>query len=627
MIAENQFDNELTNYIVSQLPYGLLIEDTERKIHSVNYALLNIFEIEAQPEDLKGFDCILLADQVGDKFTEKNYFFEVIAGCLAQKLKKGPFYFKLHNGKHVELTYIPYYNSENIFFGHSWCYADVTEQKKTETLLEVNTKFFKNILDSIPADIVLFNPKHEYVFINKKAIADPELREWMVNKKDEDYCTYRNKPLSIAQERRLSFNKVLATKKSYEWEDKIIDKDGKTNYVLRILHPFLNSDKDIEFVLGYGIDLTAFKAKTIELIAQETKNIFLQNHIKGIVFSTDKDLNIKAINPAWESITNFKISNTINNNLNEYIEEITIKNQVLTFVTDKTKEELNLKFKLKISENDFKWVDGYLFKDTANFENDQSYWGFLNDIDNQIKEQENLVSEISKEKELNELKSRFVNMVSHEVRTPLAGILSSVELLEIINQNTLPELTEKNKRHFGRIKDQILKIGDLMNDVLLLGKIESGSLEINLEEIDLTLQLNSFLNENFNSEDKNGRIKLITKGKNKLIRLDWKLMYHVFTNLISNSLKYSLGMNDPELTLIFEKDKLRIEMQDYGIGIPAKDLVNLFTPFTRGSNVSGINGTGLGLVLVKYFVELHKGSIQISSEVNFGTKVEIVIGY
>jgi len=626
MIIKDAIFDQIS-FVVEQLPYGLLIENSERKIHSVNNALIDIFDLNLKPQDLKGFDCELLANEVGNAFINKEFFFEVIQQCIGQKTKQGPFPFALHSGKHVELTYIPYFNANNVFFGHSWCYTNITSLKETEIKFENQTKFFRNILDAIPADIALFSPKHEYLFINKMAIKNPELREWMIGKKDEDYCFYKNKPVSIAKERRTKFNEAIITKKSVEWEDHIPNQEGKDDFVLRVMQPYLDKNDEVEFVVGYGLNVTEFKAKTLQLKEQVNKNMYLQGYMKGIVFSADKNLIITNVNPAWQTVTGYKFLVNKKTKILDYIGDEEIKSQIQLFLTDSLKTELQVRFQFKVAKSNLRWVEGFIFRHYPNVYDNSFVWGILNDIDDKIRSEENLVNQIIKEKELNELKSRFVNMVSHEVRTPLAGILSSVELLEIINHNTLHELKEKNNRHFGRIKDQISKIGELMNDVLLLGKIESGTVEVKLVEINLVTKIKDFLNENFDPESSNRKIVFKVKGQNKNISLDWKLMYHVFTNLISNALKYSVGKPDPEIELIFRKDDLSIFIKDYGIGIPKKDINTLFVPFIRGSNVAGINGTGLGLVLVKYFVEMHNGTIHLMSELEQGTNIEITLKY
>jgi PAS domain S-box-containing protein len=625
MIATINYLDQIS-YVFENLPYGVLIENREREIHSVNSALLEIFDLEYEPKDLKGFSCNLIAEIVGNNFEDKVYYFEIINNCILKKIKSGPFEFQLSSGKFLELSYIPYYTAENEFLGHSWCYADITKQKNSDQKLTEQTIFFKNILDSIPADIVLFNKNHQYQFINKAAIKDDNLRKWMIGKNDEDYFIYRNKSLVVAKERKAYFDRAMQTKSKVIWEDFFTTKEGKEQIILRILQPYLSKINNVEFVVGYGIDVTDFKIKTLELVTQEAKSSILQTQIKSIVFSADLDLKFIDLNPAWGKITGLKNSSCLRKNLFDYIEENEVKQKITAFYNDDHKKEISLKFRLKIKGNHLRWVEGFIFKEISLSKKAKSFWGVLTDIEKQVRTEENLVSTINKEKELNELKSNFVNMVSHEVRTPLAGILSSVELLEIINKKTHPGLIEKNSRHFNRIKDQIIRISDLMNNVLILGKIESGSVAANLEDIDLVKNISSFLTTNFSFNNEYDCI-FNYHGNKKFIRLDWKLITHVLTNLIGNALKYSAGKPKPEIDLLFEEKNASITIKDYGIGIPTKDLSKLFVPFQRGSNVNSINGTGLGLVLVKYFIELHKGKIKIESKINEGTIVKIDFSY
>lgn len=612
------------SYIVENLPYGILIEDSDRKIHTANQALIDIFNIPLNPEQMHGLDCKDLAAQIAPYFKNKDQFIETLNKCLISKKKQGPFQLELISNKYVELNYIPYY-SEGAFLGHSWCYADITVQKESENKIVNQTLFFKNILNSIPADIVLFSPEHKYLFINSTAIKDPALRKWMIGKTDYDFCAYRNKPTSIADERRQKFQEVIRTKKGLQWEDQMINREGKQEVVLRILHPYINEKQEIEFLVGYGIDVTDFKEKTLKLSEEETKTNFLKKQIKNIVFTIDSKGFFEDINPVWGNITGYSIDESIGLNFLHFIEDQQIMHQINEFMNDQGRNDFSFSFQIR-TKTELRWMEAYILKERYINQNVKSIWGMLTDIDEQKKEQQNLISAINKEKELNELKSQFVNMVSHEVRTPLAGILSSVELLQITNQNVSEDLKDKNEKYYNRIKDQILRIGDLMNDVLLLSRIEAGVIEALPSKIDLIKTLKQFLFEDFNINDSE-TIKMIIQGKPKLIPIDWKLMQHVFTNLLSNALKYSKGKPKPVLKLSYQNDGINIIIQDYGIGIPKQDLNNLFTPFRRGSNVGNISGTGLGLVLVKYFVELHNGKIEVTSEINQGTIFSFYLPY
>jgi two-component system, sensor histidine kinase len=143
---------------------------------------------------------------------------------------------------------------------------DITERKSAEEKLESQKNFYEEILNNLPADVAVFNNQHEYLFVNPQGIKDAALRKWIIGKRDEDYCTLRDKPLSIAAERRKLFNKMLDNKKTDEWVEKGINPDGTANYLLRRWHPVVDKNGKINLVIGYGLDITERKMLEEELI-------------------------------------------------------------------------------------------------------------------------------------------------------------------------------------------------------------------------------------------------------------------------------------------------------------------------------------------------------------------------
>jgi signal transduction histidine kinase/DNA-binding NarL/FixJ family response regulator len=164
-------------------------------------------------------------------------------------------------------------------------HTDITKIKEAETLFEEQRSFYESILNNIPTDIAVFSANHHYLFINPVAIKDPVLRKWMIGKKDEDYCAYRNKPIQIAEERRKLFYEVVASKELRFWEEELVQPNGNVEYHLRHMFPVLNEKKEVILVIGYGINITErIKAEKDLKIAKETtekaskaKEIFLAN--------------------------------------------------------------------------------------------------------------------------------------------------------------------------------------------------------------------------------------------------------------------------------------------------------------------------------------------------------------
>ena len=229
---------------------------------------------------------------------------------------------------------------------------------------------------------------------------------------------------------------------------------------------------------------------------------------------------------------------------------------------------------------------------------------------------------MQREKELNELKSKFVGMVSHEFRTPLATISSSVELIKLISEKSEEGLSERIIKHTNKVNEQIKRMTELMNEVLLISKIESGGISANFEESDLIVLVNEIKSEHsFSGFD----IKINTNRPKMPLRMDKNMMRHILNNLFSNAIKYSLNERVIDVNIDHRESFIKIEIKDYGIGIPPEDIEKLFTSFFRASNIRKLPGTGLGLVVVKYFLDLHKGHIDVKSKINQGTSFIITI--
>ena len=206
-----------------------------------------------------------------------------------------------------------------------------------------------------------------------------------------------------------------------------------------------------------------------------------------------------------------------------------------------------------------------------------------------------LTSALKNEKELNELKSRFVSMASHEFRTPLSTILSSADLIEAYTEQ---EQQQKRTRHTRRIKSSVANLTSILNDFLSLSRLEEGKLSLNPSEFELPEVWKEV------AEGVQGMLKkeqtLTISGLEQIptLHTDRRILQNIFYNLLSNAIKYS-GEGQPIECRVFQKNgDLKIEIQDYGIGIPKAEQQYLFTRFFRAHNVENIQGTGLGLNIV-----------------------------
>ena len=222
---------------------------------------------------------------------------------------------------------------------------------------------------------------------------------------------------------------------------------------------------------------------------------------------------------------------------------------------------------------------------------------------------------LNKEKELNEIKSRFVSMASHEFRTPLSTVLSSASL---VSKYPLTEDYEKREKHIRRIKSSVQHLNDLLEDFLNLGKIEEGRVFTQVTDFDLKEFLHDVFDE-MKTGLKDGQVlKLNFEGELSFVT-DKRLLKNVLINLLSNAIKFSNEDKPIWISVNNSGTKLVIQVKDEGMGIAHEDMPHLFSTFYRGRNAVNVQGTGLGLHIVKRYVDMLEGHITLSSELNEGT--------
>jgi PAS domain S-box-containing protein len=235
--------------------------------------------------------------------------------------------------------------------------------------------------------------------------------------------------------------------------------------------------------------------------------------------------------------------------------------------------------------------------------------------------QDELSEALDKERQLNEIKSRFVAMASHEFRTPLSTVLSSASLL---SKYVTTEDQEKRNRHITKIKGSVKHLNDLLEDFLSLGKLDEGKVGAVFNEFNLP-ELFTDVIEEMKGLVKHGQHILYSHSGEELIDSDKKLFRNIMINLVSNAIKFS----DPDKNIVvassINSQMAECSVTDEGIGISEEDKEHLFSSFFRGKNAINIQGTGLGLHIVKRYLDLLGGSISLNSELGKGTTITFTI--
>jgi PAS domain S-box-containing protein len=245
---------------------------------------------------------------------------------------------------------------------------------------------------------------------------------------------------------------------------------------------------------------------------------------------------------------------------------------------------------------------------------------FLVDVTERKQVEQDMLMALARERELSELKSRFVAVASHEFRTPLAAILSSIELLDDYGTR-LPE--DERKEIVTLIKDAVTRMNKMVEQVLLTSKLEAGRFAFEPKPLNVSQLMVQVASEMDQAHPQAARIAMQCEGMEQMRLVDAKLISHILVNLLGNALKYSPPDSAVTCIASAEGERLRFSVMDRGIGIPTADLPRLFESFHRGTNVGNIQGTGIGLHIVKECVELHRGSIEVQSEPGQGATFDV----
>jgi PAS domain S-box-containing protein len=301
----------------------------------------------------------------------------------------------------------------------------------------------------------------------------------------------------------------------------------------------------------------------------------------------------------------------------------------------------NTEFPVEISLSPYKSSEGhfviaFIIDITFRIQAEEKLRNHSNELEKQVKNRtlileeaitelertkEELNEALEKERELNELKSRFVSMASHEFRTPLATIMSSLSLVTKYGEQNDKE---KQSKHIVRIKSSITNLTDILNDFLSVSKLEEGKLANMPEQFVLKSFFADILGEMHSLLKQGQTIRLNYDGEgNEEVLLDKKLLKNILFNLISNAIKFSDEGKPVEVASEIKNGLLRISVKDHGIGIPKEDQKHLFDRFFRSRNATNIQGTGLGLNIVAKYLELMDGAIEYQSTENIGTTFTI----
>lgn len=398
---------------------------------------------------------------------------------------------------------------------------------------------------------------------------------------------------------------------------------GKVIWIKVFATLLLNKKNEVIGTTGSLRDITDEKANThfSELLSQNVRDLVCIYNLQG---------DYLYVSPSCKDILGYEPSELIGKNVTHYFyqedfEKLRVNHRQLML---EPSGESSIEYRFLKKNGEYVWMQSSykMFFDEYDIEN--RFISSSREITDKKIAEESMLNALRKEKELNQLKSRFVAMTAHEFKTPLSTISSAAEIIEMfLDRQGDCSGKEKITKQLENIHLEISRITNLMNETLLLSKIEDEKDEIKKTTVDL-VSLIHYITERQNRQQKNERkIEVTQIGKSREIYTDAIHLEHIIDNLVSNAFKYSQNCPNPKLTLNFRENDFEVEVRDFGIGIPVSQHKKVYSSFFRGDNVGGIKGTGLGLLIVYNLVKMNNGNINFESVENTGTTFKVNFPY
>ena len=493
----------------------------------------------------------------------------------------------------------------------------VAENKKKEHLL------YNSILDRLPIELVVLNKEGQYIYANAAAIKSKERRGIVIGINPSGHSDLENWIPAIESRRNEVMKECTVNKKSVTFEEILTDSDGTERFYMRNMYPLLDENGDAELLIGYGMDITARKKSELEI----QRMAIVAEKTNGIVMITDPEKRVIWINNSFEKILGYKSEEVIGIDPGIFLQGPETSIETIREITRSLRDTGTFSGEILnyTKSGDKIWL--YLniaavYDDSGKLIN---YVAVENDITLIKLAEQRLQKAMEKERELNRFKTQFVNLASHQFRTPLATIRSSIDLLDLKTESTnlSAPFIEFFQKHKAIMAEETMRMTELMENILDIGRIDEGKIELSKKDHPFKQFMDAFIQSNIEPNGQQRMLNYHFDAPDYIINMDEILLRNVLRNVVSNAFKYSENKQAPELTVKFHDNSYLITIKDYGIGIPEKDQPFLFQSFFRASNAKAFPGSGLGLMIAKKLILIHGGDISFASQAGNGCTVTI----
>ena len=563
------------------------------------------------------------------KYPEIGQQTEFIKGDSSISINLANWYKKVLTGEHIDtVLYIGdqviqlkispiFNNNNNEISGLTTIGKDITLFNESQKRLIESEEKYKYVVDHVTDIVFQTNQEGTWTYLNRswENIMEFSLEESIGS------LFFKYLHPDDVEKNQILFTPLINKEKNYcSHEIRYITKSGNIKWIRVFATLLLDREGNITGTTG-----------TLTDISKEKENSYryelLSKNVNDLVCLLETDGTFLYVSPSISNLVGIPNNELIGKNVKQFIHPDDIDSVInfSKFQYESKNLDSYTTYRFKNMNEGYHWIET-----NAKIFYDDFYGRKLINASSRIIDErkileQQLLASLEKERQLNQLKSKFVSMASHEFRTPMTAIKTSAELANIYLENNDEINIQKAKKHIQTIDEEIDRLTILINDILMLGKIESESFELTKSKYDISQTIKDIIKKQCELQDDNRKIKFEEEGVAKLIEFDRIFMNLIFENLISNAFKYSKNKKSPIVKVIHHTDKVEIFITDFGVGIPATEQGQMFKSFFRASNVQNIKGTGIGLVLVHYFVELHGGEVTFESKQNIGTTFKLVL--
>jgi PAS domain S-box-containing protein len=490
--------------------------------------------------------------------------------------------------------------------------------------------FFEEILELVPAEIMVADADYRFLYVNPFAVPDQHLREWMIGKTNEEFCQYAGRPAAQSRARRMVFEKARRTRRTVEWAESAQDTEGVVQHFQHRIYPVFDEEGKFQKVIIYVVRITEKKEfeEKVKLSEKRYRDIF--NHSQALICTHDLDGRLLSVNPAICRVLGYEDQEMLGHNILEFIPE---KNRPM-FQHDYIKAIRDAESAVSGEFSVLNKAGQEIYLLYKNYKREEEglepyVIGFAQDITERIQMERELRLTKQLTDEVARAKESFLAHMSHEIRTPMNGILGIASLLN------KTRLDSQQRNYLQLIQESANNLLVIVNDILDLEKIVAGKLQLEqipfkiVDKIAKTIQ--SFI---YRAEEKElGLIFQNSIPGDLVVEGDPYRLSQVLNNILGNALKFTEeGHINITTAITAQKDEeiiVEITVQDTGIGIGEDHLKIIFEPFGQANATISrkYGGTGLGLAISKNMIDMQNGELLVESEEGKGSAFTIRLPY